>query len=121
MLAVVVGLIILVAEGATYGECPDTGACAAELAPDDGVIPNVVDETVANACAVLKTSGNAGRLVYGASGAEDVVAVAERYVVAQEPGSGPEDAEDQRVRLVVPGPPDEGAGSPGSACANDRS
>jgi len=104
----VVGLIVLVAEGATCAECPDTGACAVELAPDDGVIPNAVDVPVADACGMLKASGNAGWLDYDENGGEDV-AVAERYVEDQEPGAGPEDAEGQRVRLVVTGPPDKGA------------
>ena len=102
-----------------YDECPDTGACAAVLAPDEGVIPNVIDVTVADACGMLKKSGNAGWLDYDANGDEDV-AVAERYVADQEPGSGPEDAEGQRVRLVVPGPPDEDALSPGSGCVAAR-
>jgi hypothetical protein len=119
LLAVVCGPIIPVADGITYEECPDTGACAAQLAPDDGVIPNVVDVTVADACGVLKKSGNAGWLDYDANGDEEV-AVAERYVAGQEPGAGPEDAEGQRVRLVGPGPPDEGAISPGSGCVAAR-
>jgi hypothetical protein len=119
LLAVVCRLIILVTEGITYEECPDTAACAAELAPDDGVIPNVVDVTVAVACGMLKMSGNAGWLDYDTNGDEEV-AIAEWYVAAQEPGSGPEDAEGQRVRLVVTGSPDEDALSSGSGCVAAR-
>lgn len=82
------------------------------------MIPNVVDETVANACAALKTRGNAGWLDYVAN-ADEEVAIAERYVMAQEPG--PEGTEAQRARLVVPGSPGKYAALAGSVCLDDRS
>ena len=79
------------------------------------MIPNVVDVTLAVACGMLKKSGDAGWLDYDTNGDEEV-AIAEWYVAGQERGFGPEDAEGQRVRLVVTGSPDEDALSSGSGC-----
>lgn len=51
---------------------------------------------------------------------DEEVAIAEWYVAGQECGFGPEDAEGQRVRLVVTGSPDEDALSSGSGCVAAR-